>query len=65
MTGTELLMEVADGFRVEGEAQDILIVYSDENSNVCVKGNCNMTRALGLSVYATAHIQDELVKSAK
>jgi hypothetical protein len=56
MTGTELLMEVAEGFRDHGEALDLLIVYTDENANVFVKGNTSLTRALGLSGYAHAHI---------
>jgi hypothetical protein len=64
MTGTEVLMEVADGFR-DGEATDLIVVYTDENSDVFIKGNCSLTRALGLAAYAQAHIGKALADSMK
>jgi hypothetical protein len=65
MTGTEVLMEVAESFRDNGEAKDLIIVYSDTNDEVYVKGNCSLTRALGLATYSQAHIAKALLESAR
>ena len=65
MTGTELLMEVAEAISRDGEVLDVLVIYSDENNNVTVNGNCSMTRALGLARYADKHIGYKLVHPGK
>lgn len=62
MTGTELLMEVMDRFSEHGDAEDVLVVYSDVNGRVRLKTNCtSATRALGLAQYASAELQDIIV----
>lgn len=61
MTGTELLMEIAERFTKFGEAKDMLVVYSDENGRVRLKSNCDYTRSLGLAQFASADILHSLV----
>jgi hypothetical protein len=61
MTGTELLMEIADRFAKFGEARDMLVIYSDENGRVRLKSNCDYTRSLGLAMYAVVDISARLV----
>jgi hypothetical protein len=66
MTGTELLMAVADRFRQYGEAEDILIVFTtsiEDGGRVLYKTNCNYTRSLGLATYAKADIEASIVGS--
>lgn len=64
MTGTELLMLVADRFREYGEAEDIIVIYtSAESGDVRYKSNCNYTRSLGLATWAAADITADLVGS--
>jgi hypothetical protein len=65
MSGTDVLIDLADSFREQGEATDLLVVYADENGNVYVKGNCSLTRALGLATYAKAHCTKALLESAQ
>lgn len=63
MTGTELLMYVAEKFSQEGEAMDIIIVYTDENGLAHLKSNTNYTRSLGLAAWAKADIESKLVST--
>jgi hypothetical protein len=63
MTGTELLMAVAERFRDFGEAEDILIVFTTESGDARYKSNCNYTRSLGLATWAKADITADLVGS--
>jgi hypothetical protein len=65
MTGTDVLIKLAEEFRDNGEAVDLLVVYTDENGEVYVKGNCLMTRALGLATYSQAHIKKAMLESAR
>jgi hypothetical protein len=48
MTGTELLMAVADRFSKHGEARDILVIW---------------TRSLGLAAFAKADLEYDLTHS--
>jgi len=61
MTAMELLMEVADDFREHGEGRDILIVYTNEAGDVCVKANGSKTQTLGLTRYAEEVAIQELM----
>jgi hypothetical protein len=61
MTGTELIMEIADRFAKFGEAKDMLVVYTDVNGRVRLKSNCDYTRSLGLAQWARDDISDSLV----
>lgn len=61
MTGTELLMAIADRFNEYGEAVDILVIFNSAEGNVLYKSNCNSTRALGLAQYAAADIKHGLI----
>jgi hypothetical protein len=63
MTGTELLMAVADRFRELGESEDVIVIYTTEDGKACLKSNCNHTRSLGLAAFAVADIEDSLVRS--
>jgi hypothetical protein len=63
MTGTELLMAVADRFREIGEAEDVLVIYTTQNDKCCLKSNCNYTRSLGLAAFAVADLKDTIVRS--
>lgn len=63
MTGTELLFAVADRFATFGEAEDIVVIWSDEQGRVRMKSNCNYTRSLGLVTYAEADIKHTLTHS--
>jgi hypothetical protein len=64
MTGTELIMEIADRFSKFGEAKDMLVVYTDVNGKVQLKSNCDYTRSLGLAQWARDDISDALVNAA-
>jgi hypothetical protein len=66
MTGTELLLLVADRFRQYGEAEDILVIFTtnpEAGGRVIYKANCNYTRSLGLATYAKADIEASIVAS--
>jgi hypothetical protein len=60
MTGTELLITIMDRFREHGEAEDIIVIYTDTGGRVRYKANCNYTRSLGLATWAKADIEDTL-----
>jgi hypothetical protein len=63
MTGTDLLMAVADRLSKFGEARDMLIIWSDEEGRARLKSNCDYTRSLGLAAYAKADIESSLVSA--
>jgi len=63
MTGTELLMAVAERFRDFGEAQDILIIYTTESGDARYKSNCDYTRSLGLATFALGDILNDIISS--
>ena len=60
MTGTDLLMSVADRFAKFGEARDAMVIWSDESGRVRYKTNCDYTRSLGLAAFAKADLEYDL-----
>jgi hypothetical protein len=56
-------MAVADRFSKHGEARDILVIWSDDNSKVRLKSNCDWTRSLGLATFAKADLEYDLTHS--
>jgi hypothetical protein len=52
MTGMETLISVMEKFGQHGEPEDILIVWTDTNGNVCLKANCSHTQTAGMARYA-------------
>lgn len=63
MTGSQLLFSVLERFRDYGEAEDCIVIYTDENNHVRLKANCNHTRSLGLAAWAKADIEAALVNA--
>lgn len=63
LTGTELLMEIAERFSKYGEARDMLVIYSDNSGTIRLKSNCDYTRSLGLAQYARDAISESLISA--
>ena len=59
-TGTDLLITILDRLK-EGEAEDMLIVYTDHNGCLRLKSNCNCSRAIGLAHWAEAELTQDLL----
>jgi len=53
MTGSDLMIEVMGRFN-EGEPQAVMVVWTDENGDVCCKTNCSHTQSIGMAEYAKA-----------
>jgi hypothetical protein len=60
MTGTELLMAVADRMRQYGDGVDVLVVWNTREGQAHIKANCGLTRALGLANYGAAECSETL-----
>lgn len=59
-SGTDLLMKVMEKFQ-HGEPEAMLIVWTDENRDICIVTNCQNSHALGLSEWSRKYILKEML----
>lgn len=61
MTGTELLIEILERFG-ESEPTSVLVVWGNENDDICMKSNCLSTATIGLAEYAKHNALEGIFK---
>jgi hypothetical protein len=52
MTGTEMLIDVMSKFGEHGEPIAVMVVWTDENGDICIKTNCVHSHTVGMAEYA-------------
>lgn len=62
MTGTDLIMDVASKLQ-DGEANGMLIVWTNEHGELNLASSCCHSHALGLAEYARIRLATLLIES--